>query len=256
MKPLMERTAVMGMQISRGSYAQFVDSIIESARDKESAYVCVANVHMLGETHKSKSFAAVVNGARFITPDGKPLTWALRLLKGVRQERVAGMDLLPDLLKVAEARNIPVYFYGGLQETLDRTATYLEENFPRLSVAGLYSPPFRQLSSEEEENAIRKINRSGARIVFVALGCPKQEKWMSSMQGRIHALMIGVGGALPVMVGTQKRAPGWMQKGGLEWVYRLLQEPRRLFSRYAVTNSLFLYLLSKAYLRQVFLRKR
>lgn len=252
---MMERTAVLGMQISRGSYAQFVDSIIESAESKESAYVCVANVHMLTETYKNKNFAAVVNGADFITPDGKPLTWALRLLKGVRQERVAGMDLLPDLLKLAEEKKIPVYFYGGQQETLDRTQTYLKERFPLLSIAGLYSPPFRQLSNAEEENVIENINRSGARMVFVALGCPKQEKWMSSMQGRVHALMIGVGGALPVMIGAQKRAPGWMQKGGLEWVYRLLQEPRRLFSRYAITNSLFLYLLSKAYLRQVFLRK-
>lgn len=252
----MERSAVLGMQINRGSYAQFVHSIIESARKRESAYVCVANVHMLMETYKNKKFAAVVNGAHFITPDGKPLTWALRLLKGVRQERVAGMDLLPDLLKLAEERKIPVYFYGGQQETLDRTETYLEERFPLLSVAGLYSPPFRPLSISEEEDVIKNINRSGAKMVFVALGCPKQEKWMSSMQGRVHALMIGVGGALPVMIGTQKRAPGWMQKGGLEWVYRLLQEPRRLFSRYAITNSLFIYLLSKAYLRQLFLRKR
>jgi N-acetylglucosaminyldiphosphoundecaprenol N-acetyl-beta-D-mannosaminyltransferase len=251
----MEKTSVLGMQISRGPYIQFTSSIIEAVKEKKSAYVCVANVHMLIEAYRHRNFAAIVNGADFITPDGKPLTWALRLLKGVRQERVAGMDLLPDLLKISEEERIPVYFYGGEQEALDRTETFLKKNYPFLPIAGLYSPPFRQLSGAEEEGIIQNINHSGARMVFVILGCPKQEKWMASMLGRVQALMIGVGGALPVMIGIQKRAPGWMQKIGLEWMYRLLQEPRRLFSRYAMTNSLFLYLLSKAYLRRLFLRK-
>lgn len=252
----LEKTTVLGMQISKGSYAGFIDSMAASAEKKESGYVCVANVHMLAEAHKDKDFAALVNAAQLVTPDGKPLTWALRILEGVHQERVAGMDLLPDLLKVAEERRIPVYFYGGRQDVLDRTELYLKENFPALSLAGLHSPPFRPLSSAEEEEVARSINNSGAGMIFVALGCPKQERWMSSMQGRIRGLMIGVGGALPVMIGAQKRAPEWMQRSGLEWTFRLLQEPRRLFGRYATTNSLFLYLLSKAYLRRVFLRKR
>jgi N-acetylglucosaminyldiphosphoundecaprenol N-acetyl-beta-D-mannosaminyltransferase len=130
---------------------------------------------------------------------------------------------------------------------LERTRLYLQKNFPQLPIAGLYSPPFRPLSSLEEEQIIDTINRSGAKFVFVALGCPKQEKWMASMKGRVQACMIGIGGALPVLVGMQKRAPRWMQKTGLEWFYRMVQEPGRLFKRYAVTNTLFLWLLLKAW---------
>ena len=114
----------------------------------------------------------------------------------------------------------------------------------------MYSPPFRQLTSAEENNIIENINRSGAKLVFVILGCPKQERWMASAKGRVNAFMIGVGGSLPVMIGLQKRAPRWMQTAGLEWFFRLSQEPGRLFKRYAVTNTFFIYLFCKAYLRK------
>ena len=117
-------------------------------------------------------------------------------------------------------------------------------------VAGLYIPPFINMNDLEEKKIAEKINSSGAALVFVVLGCPKQEKWMASMKGRVNAVMVGVGGALPVMIGDQRRAPRWMQKNGLEWFYRMVQEPGRLFKRYAVTNSFFLYLLAKAYLRK------
>lgn len=244
----MTKTNLLSISVSLGTYAEFINTIIDAASKRQSQYACVANVHMLVEGHQNKAFGNIVSDADIITPDGKPLVWALNLLKGIKQERVAGMDLLPDLLKEASQRNIAVYFYGGTQVMLDKTSQYLKKHYPHLSIAGSYSPPFRPLSEGEEEAIVNTINQSGAGLVFVILGCPKQERWMACMRGRIQASMIGVGGALPVMLGMQSRAPKWMQQAGLEWFYRLMQEPRRLFKRYAVTNSLFIYLVIKAML--------
>ena len=223
---------------------------LKKPQSSYSHYACVANVHMLIETYKNSSFAPVVNGAMFITPDGKPITWALRAMYGIKQERVAGMELLPDLLTAAANDNVPVYFYGGTEEMLDKTRRHLQNNLPSLNIAGMYSPPFRQLTIEEEEAIVDDINTSGAKLVFVILGCPKQERWMAAAKGRVNAFMIGLGGSLPVMIGLQKRAPKWMQTAGLEWLYRLGQEPGRLFKRYAITNTYFIYLFFKAYLRK------
>jgi len=173
----------------------------------------------------------------------------------INQERVAGSDILPDLLQQLMMQGMAVYFYGGSEELLQRTEGFLKRTYPGLEIAGLYSPPFRQLSIEEEQEVITRINDSGASVVFVVLGCPKQEKWMASMKGKINAVMIGIGGALPLLVGLYKRAPRWMQANGLEWVFRLFQEPRRLFKRYALTNPLFVYLIFKEYLSMRILRK-
>lgn len=246
----MKKVDLLSISVSTGAYDEFVHTIVDSARERKSHYTCVANVHMLVEAYNDNRFARVVSDADVITPDGKPLAWALRMLYGIKQDRVAGMDLLPDLLRHASTNRIPVFFYGGTENLLKRTTQYLGAHFPNLLVAGCYSPPFRPLTSPEEEEVIENINSSGASLVFVALGCPKQEKWMASMMGRLNAVTVGIGGALPVLVGLQKRAPRWMQQAGLEWSFRLVQEPARLFKRYAVTNTMFLYLLMKAYLRK------
>jgi N-acetylglucosaminyldiphosphoundecaprenol N-acetyl-beta-D-mannosaminyltransferase len=241
----MQSKKLISLQISLGSYASFVDKLIALATTRQSDYICVANVHMLVEAYHSPAFADIVNQATLVTPDGKPLTWALKILYGIHQERVAGMDLLPDLLAAAETKKIPVGFYGGTEALLQKTDEQLKIKFPNLSIAKMYSPPFRPLNPDEENSVIQMLNDSGAAIIFVALGCPKQEKWMASMYGKINAVMIGIGGALPVLAGLQKRAPRWMQHVGLEWLYRLGQEPGRLLKRYASTNSLFIYLVMK-----------
>jgi N-acetylglucosaminyldiphosphoundecaprenol N-acetyl-beta-D-mannosaminyltransferase len=232
--------------VSTGSFNSMADEIISLASAAESATVCVANVHMLVEAHQDVSFAEVVNNADLVTPDGMPLVWAMRLLHGIKNDRVAGMDLLPRLLSLALDKNLPVFFYGGSQKMLDATNIYIQKNYSLLKVAGMYSPPFRPLLAEEEAAVADRINNSGARLVFVVLGCPKQEKWMNTMKGKIHAAMVGVGGALPVLVGEQKRAPAWMQKNGFEWLYRLVQEPGRLWKRYFYTNTVFILLLVRA----------
>lgn len=243
---------VLSINIACKPYCQFVDYLLQLAIVKQSAYVCVANVHMTIEAHNDASFATVVNGADAVTPDGMPLVAALKLLYGVLQERVTGMDLLPDLLRVSERENFTVFFYGGTDAMLQATDQHLVANYPGLTKKHFYSPPFRLLTAAEEVDDVALINATGANLVFVALGCPKQEKWMAAMKGRVNACMIGIGGALPVMVGMQKRAPRWMQFSALEWLYRLVQEPRRLFKRYAVTNTIFIWLLLKAWAKQGF----
>ena len=239
----MDRLSVLKIAVTIGGYQEFLRKIIADGLERKSQYICVANVHMLVEAHRDPAFADVLEAANVVTPDGMPLTWAMKLLYGLKQDRVAGMDLLPDLLRRAADIQLPVYFYGGTGEMLQQVKDYLDKHFPGVQIAGMYSPPFRKLTPEEDEEVVRTINESGAGMVFVALGCPKQEKWMASMQGRVHAEMIGIGGALPVMIGMQKRAPEWMQRSGLEWLHRLSLEPKRLFRRYAITNTKFVLLL-------------
>lgn len=246
----MDRLNVFGIPINIGTYNQFISTVIADARLRKSYYTCVANVHMLVEAYYDRMFAKAVSNARVVAPDGSPLTWAIRTFYGIRQERVAGMSLLPDLLEVSQEQEISVYFYGGHPDMVAKTRIHLELKYPHLKLAGFYSPPFRKLTDEEEAKVVRDINASEAQIVFVSLGCPKQEKWMASMQHRVNGVMIGIGGALTVLVGAQKRAPKWLQSVGLEWSFRLLQEPRRLFKRYATTNSTFLYLFFKALFRR------
>lgn len=243
----MKKQDLIEFGLSVGSYATFVKYITQTALNREQAMVCVANVHMFVETRKNKAYQCIVKNADIVTPDGKPLTWALRILYGIRQERVAGMDLFPSLLKASEEAGVSVYFYGGTNEMLQSVIQKAKNKFPSLHISGVLSPPFRPLSEEEQAAIIQKINNAEPHLVFVALGCPKQEIWMHEMKGKIKSVMIGVGGALPVFSGMQKRAPGWMQRAGLEWLFRLYQEPGRLFKRYAITNSVFLWLFCKEF---------
>ncbi|MCW3113070.1 MAG: glycosyl transferase, WecB/TagA/CpsF family [Segetibacter sp.] len=248
----MEKVNLISISLSIGSYSNFVNTIISSAKEKKPYYTCIANVHMLVEAYRNKSFANVISNANIITPDGRPLAWALRLLYGIRQDRVAGMDLLPDLLSAASTENLSVYFYGGTEEILDRTKSFVKIRYPNLKVVGTYSPPFRLPTKDEEDAVIQKIENSKASLVFVVLGCPKQERWMGAVHERLNAVLVGIGGALPVVIGVHKRAPKWMQTAGLEWLFRLIQEPRRLFKRYAITNTWFLFLLLREYYRSRF----
>jgi N-acetylglucosaminyldiphosphoundecaprenol N-acetyl-beta-D-mannosaminyltransferase len=252
----MIQKSLLSLPISLGKYTDFVTQAVELGKAQASAYICVANVHTCIEASQDESFARVVNGADIVTPDGMPLVKGLQLLYGIKQERVAGPDLMPSLLAKAEQQNLKAFFYGSTVAILDKLVRLCNDRYPQLHITGVYSPPFRSLTSVETEDVIRAINNSGAHIVFVSLGCPKQERWMASMKGQIKALMIGVGAAFPVMAGTQKRAPYWMQRYSLEWLYRFCQEPRRLFKRYFFTNTLFVFLLLREKMRISFLNKK
>lgn len=243
------KVPLVDFSVSTGSYALFIDVITEMARQHTSAAVYFANVHMFVEAYDSDAFRELINKADIVTPDGQPLAWMLRVLYGVKQDRVSAMDFMPSMLARMQQEQLPVYFYGGTHEMLEKAEAYVKKEYPALKVAGLYSPPFRPLTADEENEIAAQINASGAGLVFVFLGCPKQERWMAAMKGKVNAVMTGVGGSIPVTIGMQKRAPLWMQKAGMEWLYRFMQEPKRLFKRYAYTNSVFMWVMMKEFVK-------
>lgn len=247
---LVSRKKIISLNTTLSTYQGFMADVLETARQRVPAYGCFANVHMTVEAAQDTNFAQAVNQATWVTADGVPMIWALRALYGIRQERITGLDVLPDLLTEAANHKLSVFFYGSTPEVLDRCAAFCQQHHPRLSIAGMHSPPFRPLTAAEEQQDIDAIKASGASIVFVALGCPKQEKWMATVSDRIPAVLLGIGGALPVTIGEQLRAPNWMQQAGLEWLFRLIQEPRRLIRRYFYTNTLFVWYLLRQRLSQ------
>ena len=237
--------SVTGFPISTLSFDRQVSVIINWARAKVSRVVCVSNVHMLMEGHWNKAFAHVLMTADLLTPDGMPLVWITSLIKGRSQDRVAGMELMLALCEQAQATGVEVFLFGSTDEMLTKIQRRLAEDFPRLRIAGVESPPFRQVSPAEDEATVARIHASGASLVFVSLGCPKQERWMSEHRGRIKAVMVGIGGVFEVYAGTKRWAPSWMRQHGLEWLYRLKQDPRRLWKRYASTIPPFVWLAIK-----------
>jgi len=237
---------VVGVGISLGGFDVHVDAIAALAAARRSSYVCCVNAHMAVEAARDPAFAEVVNGADLATADGMPLLRCLQLIAGERQERVAGNDLMPALLQKAAAAGLSVYLYGGREEVLERIRARALRELPDLRIAGAHAPPFRPLSAQERQADADRINASGAHIVMVSLGCPKQERWMASMRPGVNAVMLGLGGAFLLYAGVDTRAPKWMRDLSMEWLYRLALEPGRLWRRYLVTNSLFLWLAAKA----------
>jgi N-acetylglucosaminyldiphosphoundecaprenol N-acetyl-beta-D-mannosaminyltransferase len=244
-----QKKTIVNFSWTTGKYQQIVDAITALAKNRVSSTVYFAGVHMFSEAYRNDDFRALVNKADVVAPDGQPIVWMLRILYGIKQDRAAGMDMFPDLLRSMEKENLPVYFYGGSQAMLDKTAEYVKNTYPGLNVTGSYSPPFRPLTESEQNDITEKIKAASPAIVFIILGCPSQERFAAAMKGKINAVMAAVGAAVPVAVGMQTRAPLWMQRSGLEWLFRLFQEPRRLFKRYLTANSLFMWVMFKEVLR-------
>lgn len=235
----------LGLPLSKLSFQEAIHAIIHAAKFDHTGFVCFANAHMTVEANWQPSFAQQLTHAKFIFPDGMPLVWASKVLHQGSTERIAGMDAFPKLLEAAAAESLPVYFYGSSQEVLEAICTRCRQCYPQLRIAGALSPPFTQRTEEAILHDIEQINQSGAKLVFVALGCPKQERWMAKYSPQIKAILLGVGGAFPVFAQVQKRAPLFWQKMGLEWLFRLIQEPKRLWKRYFMTNSVFIWLFLK-----------
>ncbi len=240
-----ESVQVIDSLISLGSFEDFITRILAFGKRHESVYTCCANVHMVTEAHKNPALRDIINHADLVTPDGMPLAKLMNLKYGLNQVRVAGMDLLPALLQRSSVEGVKVYFYGDTDQVLEQLKQQALQEYPGLQIAGMESPPFRQLTEEEQQDTINRINGSGAHLLFIALGCPKQEAWMAKHKGLVNASMIGIGNAFRTYIGLEMRAPAWMQEASLEWLYRLIQNPRRLWKRYFVTNSLFLFLAIK-----------
>lgn len=235
----MNKLKLFNTYISKISFDECVERILSTRG--QSSYICFANVHMVMEAYKDDRFNEILKEAYIVTPDGAPIAKTLSWLYNYKQQRIAGMDLLPRLLHEAEKRCVSVFFYGSTEEVLSSIKKKVASELPNLKVAGSYSPPFRQLTETEELDIINRINYSGADLVFVALGCPKQEKWMARHKNKINACMLGVGQAFLVYAELEKRLPKWTRDLCVEWIYRLYLEPGRLWKRYLINNSLFLF---------------
>jgi N-acetylglucosaminyldiphosphoundecaprenol N-acetyl-beta-D-mannosaminyltransferase len=232
--------SVLGANIDAMSWTDALKRLLRWAHAHESRYVAICNVHVVVSALRDATYREIINGSDMATPDGAPVAWMLRRQGFANQPRISGPDLMEALCKRCTMEGIPVYFYGSTDATLAELAKRLPSAFPGLFIAGMESPPFRPLFPDEDAAAVERINASGAGIVFVGLGCPKQERWMAEHRGRVNAVMIGVGAAFDFHAGTVRRAPQWMQNTGLEWLHRLAMEPRRLWRRYLVTNTLFI----------------
>lgn len=248
---MLPKQLVLDTWISTGTTEQFVDSILALAARRASEYVCFANVHMVVEAHRHRQFRLIVNQAALVAPDGSPVAASVRWFGGNPQPRVAGMDLLPQLLAAAADQGKSVFFYGTTSAVLAAIVARAERELPTLRIAGTLAPPFRPLTHAEDDADVATINASGADLVFVALGCPRQERWMAEHQGRIAACMLGVGQAFMVYAGLERRLPPWARRLWLEWAYRLWLEPRRLWRRYLTTNTRFVYLVAARLLAQL-----
>ena len=238
-----EKNKVLGVNFAIANLWDAVQYIQRNIERLRGDYICFSNVHTTVMAYEDAEYRRVQNEAAVVFPDGIPIS-KLQKRRGYRRAgRVAGPDFMEKMFFYSMENGISMYFYGSSQETLESLKKNIEKKYPGLDVRGYESPPFRSLSNEEDEAAVKRINDSGADIVWVGLGAPKQENWMNAHKGRINALMLGVGAGFDFHAGTVKRAPEWMQHVGLEWLYRLFQDPKRLIKRYFVTNLKFMYYL-------------
>ena len=236
--------SLLGTRVASVTYDEAVAVVLDAAKQTAPhGYVCAVNVHSVSLARRDEAYRRVLNGALLAVPDGTPLVWAHRLLGGRRlPERVYGPTLMLRLCAAAARENVPVYFYGGRPGVAETLARRLAERFPGLKIAGAFSPPFRDSGEAGDDRLpqeIEAMNSSGARLVFIGLGAPKQELFMARHAGKINAVQIGVGAAFDFHAGRVAQAPGWLQRLGLEWLFRLLCEPRRLWRRYLFYNPYF-----------------
>lgn len=232
---------ILGTNINVTNMEDTIAYITDNLEELKGDYICVSNVHTTVMAYRDKAYRNVQNSGAMALPDGQPLSIVSRKRGFSQARRVPGPDLMPAILDLSQKTGYRHYFYGSTEATLEALRAVLLRRYPKLQIAGMYSPPFRELTKEEDEEIVRRINDSGADFVWVALGAPKQEWWMYEHRHRIKALMLGVGAAFDFTAGTTKRAPMWMQRLCLEWVFRILREPKRMLPRYLNTNFAFLY---------------
>ena len=240
-KTLIPICNIMGVNLAAINMPWLIDFTKKYKKELSGDYLCVSNVHTTVMSYDDKAYCAVQNGGIMAIPDGGSLSSVGRKRGFSKMERTTGPDYLKEVLKISAEEGYRHYFYGSTEETLGKLRKVLEEEYPGVQIAGMYSPPFRVLSDEENCNIVQMINEADADFVWIGLGAPKQEKWMAEHQGEIKGFMAGVGAAFDYLAGNIERAPMWMQKANLEWLYRLLQEPKRLFKRYFYTNTKFIW---------------
>lgn len=234
--------SLFGLYVSAVEYDQAVACITHAAIHGNPAVVSCHAVHAVVTLSSDSDLCKLANRFAMITPDGQPVRWAMNSLHGTKlKERVYGPELMWRVLRECEIKSLPIYLYGGSSETLEKLVSKVNASFPSLTIAGSQSPPYRELSADELKSVAHEINASGASIVFIGLGCPKQDKFAAQQANLIRGVQICVGAAFDFHADAKPMAPAWMQRSGMEWLFRLACEPRRLFKRYLTTNTVFVY---------------
>lgn len=247
---------VLGVEISATTYEEATEVIIEAAQQRSGGAVTCHPVHGLMEAKRDPELARHLSEFNMITPDGQPVRWAMNLLHDTQlRERVYGPELMIRLCREAALKGISVYLYGSTPKVIGRLTDVLRGRFPSMHIVGVESPPFRELTAQEDEAMVDRINSSGAGLCFIGLGSPKQDRFAVAHMNRISAVQVCVGAAFDFHAGTLRMAPRWMQRNGLEWLFRLGVEPRRLWKRYLVSNSTFAAELMLHYLRNEVTRR-
>lgn len=242
MKEVPKKYRLFHPEYSNVDYTSATQTIIEHAVKRQSFGVSALAVHGLVTSLTDHELNELINKIDLIVPDGQPIRWALNSFYNLgMKDRVYGPELTLHVLKAANERRLSVYLYGSKLSTLKKFSDFIKLNYRDLKICGLHEDRFREATNKEDILDIKKINESGANIVLVGRGCPRQEKWVANHKGRINAAMLAVGAAFDFHAGTVKQAPKWMQNNGLEWFFRLLQEPKRLAKRYFVTNTRFIF---------------
>ena len=245
-KTLIPTCNIMGVDIAAINMEWLLDFTHKNINSLSGDYMCVSNVHTTVTAYEDKNYCAIQNGGIMAIPDGGPLS-SIGQRRGYKNmKRTTGPSYMGEILKVSVEKGYRHYFYGSTEETLEKLFKTLEHDYPGLQIAGMYSPPFRLMTEEENRAIVEHINETRPDFVWVGLGAPKQEKWMAAHQGKLDGFMVGVGAGFDYFAGNIDRAPEWMQKSNLEWVFRLIQDPKRLFNRYWHTNTRFIW---NAYIR-------
>lgn len=237
---MLKRKKLFGIKIVVSNPEEAVSHVVEAVEDLRGGYISFANAHTTVLAHEDREFHQVQMEASYVMPDGRPLSKLLRLRGFPQAKQIAGPDFMDRLWEATKDGSLSHYFYGGSEKTIDALGNRLAEKYPGLKIAGMESPPYRPLTEDEDRETIERINASGADFIWIGLGAPKQEYFMRAHKDMLHGVMLGVGAGFDFHAGTMKRAPEWMQKHYLEWLYRLFQEPERLWRRYAVTNIKFI----------------
>ena len=232
---------IMGVEIAAIDMEWLGGYLSSNVRELSGDYVCVSNVHTTVTAYEDPEYCRIQNGGILAIPDGGPLSSVGRKRGYAQMQRTTGPSLMGEIFKISAEKGFRHYFYGSTEETLEKLRSVLDETYPGIQIAGMYSPPFRPMTDDEDKEIVDRISETKPDFVWVGLGAPRQEKWMATHQGQINGLMIGVGAGFDYHAGNIQRAPEWMQKNNLEWLYRLMQDPKRLFKRYLYTNTKFIW---------------
>lgn len=236
------RVRVVSLELNVSNYESAIEQIVAMVNAGDGGYVCISTVHMIMESYDNPEYGVMVNAANMVVTDGMPLVWMQKLRGENEAGRVRGNDLMMRLCAYAEKHELRIGFYGGKQSVIDAILKRANIDYPKMSIVYAYSPPFRPLTEMEDNEVTEEIKRSSPDILFIGLGCPKQEKWMVAHKDKLSAVMLGVGAVFDFYAGNLAECPIWLQKIGLEWLYRLYREPRRLWKRYLILNPRFIWL--------------